>query len=306
MKQYRVGRRHTHIGRVLVVVFLISAGVTAAVNVAAFQANWRKQPQVIAQQASSPVPVAQPEAVLNPSDASIYERKTEQASANQLQAEFKKLADAFEDANFGLAYIPLTNIDEDPVTHNADRVFRSASLYKTLAAYRTLQRVDANQLNLQYVIDCVNLAIRISDNDCGINLQAAAQTDAANDIFTDLDMPNTTLSGYYPKTTAADQAQLYKNIYHASGLSENSHQILMQALSNQLVTNRMPNYPANVSSFHKTGDLENEVHSATIVERSDDAYVLVILSDNWSLPLNQRYQVIRNFALSVDTIISTR
>lgn len=187
--------------------------------------------------------------------------------------------------------------------------FISASLYKTLAAYKVLQLVDAEQLSLDRIIvdghslrECIELAITVSDNPCGIALQSLASPYETDQQALDWGYAQTSLSGYLPTTSAQDQHYLLKDIYQGRRLSEDSQTLLLSSLAAQQITNRTPSYD-DATLYLKTGDLEGAIHSSAIVETDNVTYTVSVLTDNWNDSDSNRYSVIEGIYKSVHSII---
>ena len=193
---------------------------------------------------------------------------------------------------------------------NPGEQYNAASLYKTLAAYKVLQRVDAGQLSLDQqtsagtsVERCIELAITVSDNPCGIVLQKLAQPFVTDGEAASWGYTQTTLSGIYPQTSARDQDSLLRDIYTGNRLSESSKNLLLQHLSNQEIMDRMPAYEG-ATVYSKTGDLEGVVHSTAIIELSESVYTISILTDNWSDGILSKYSAIEDIHGEVYKVIT--
>lgn len=193
--------------------------------------------------------------------------------------------------------------------YNSYEVFKAASLYKTLAAYGALQRVDKGELSLTMQIeeafslqDCIDRAITLSDNPCGAALQRWANPYILDTQLQERGFNETTISGIFPVTSARDQQRLFTEIYSEERLSAASQEILLEALRNQQVLNRTPDY-ANATAYVKTGDLDDIVNSTTLVASDEHAYVISVLSEDWDVSLWEKYTAIKQLHEEVHDVI---
>lgn len=221
------------------------------------------------------------------------------------------ISDAFKDHKAANVSIAIEGINEDYSSYyNAAQTYNAASLYKTLAAYRVLQRVDNNEINLSQVAidsltvqECIDLAITVSDNPCGIALQSLAQASHTDKLVKSWGLTNTTLSGYFPQTSALDQIKLYRMIYAGDGLSAESQKLLLDNLKNQQINNRTPKIQS-AQFIHKTGDLDSTVNnSGIVITRSGQIYAFSILTDKWEMTIPEKYQLIADLQLKIYNLI---
>ena len=193
--------------------------------------------------------------------------------------------------------------------HKQQQAYNSASLYKTLAAYKVLQMVDANELSLSQqtstektIEECIEAAITVSDNPCGIVLQSLAGGSSTDQATLTWGYNETTLSGYYPQTSAYDQNQLFADIYNGNRLSADSRTLLLSYLADQKITNRTPEY-GDATLYLKTGDLSSVIHSAGLVESSDLSYTIAVLTDDWDVDLHSKYSAISEIHVQIHEAI---
>ncbi len=193
---------------------------------------------------------------------------------------------------------------------NESEKFAAASLYKTLAAYVVLQRVDRDELALDMKTDtsdtigeCIVQAITVSDNPCGVALQSLAQPYSADNLMRGWGYEQTTLSGYYPETSAQDQAQLLEDIFRGERLSDSSREFLLQQLANQKITNRLPDLEG-VDVYAKTGDIDGSVHSVALINGGGATYTAVILTDKWSASILSKYSAIADIHSAMHEVIT--
>lgn len=173
---------------------------------------------------------------------------------------------------------------------SATSTFISASLYKPFAAVMALKLVDQGKLSLdtplslagrRSVRQCVIDTISVSDNPCGhalISISGADTPSGLAQLRAD-GYGQTDLGSLYPVTTAQDVARLFEHIYVGDLLSPASNQLLLDALKDQRVNNRLPKGLNGASIAHKTGDLEGAAHDAGIVYSNQTGdYIIAVLS----------------------------
>ena len=241
------------------------------------------------------VPVAQALAPISLREENMSAFKTQ---LNQVLADFTKA----EPNKYGVVVQHLGS--GVSASSSPEDIFISASLYKPFAAVLALKQVDQGKLHLdtplamadgRTVRQCIVYTITISDNPCGHALLGATGSKDASvaDKLKADGYQQTDLTGLYPVTSAQDVTLLFEHIYKGDLLSKNSNQLLLNALKNQQVNDRLPvglNKDAVVA--HKTGDLEGAVHDAGIVYSSQTGdYIITVLSgpDNSGRNLLGRY-----------------
>lgn len=245
------------------------------------------------------------------SDTELQTQETIERIPTTTSADIQAVIDSFiseHDADIGIAVRALDGSFE--ASYMEQGQFDAASLYKTLGAYKVLQRVDAGDLSLSQptsagatLEECIEKAITVSDNPCGIVLQ-----DLANPYLTDLEANDwgyeqTTLSGYFPKSSPIDQTDLFMDIYRGSRLSATSQALLLDALANQRVLNRTPDY-GNATMYLKTGDIKNAVHSSALIEAPNITYAISIFTDNWNESLLSKYSAISDIHEAIHKAIT--
>lgn len=229
----------------------------------------------------------------------------EEPPVDQLSQPLQKTIDAFiktEPNDYGIVVKHLGS--GVVVSANPKTSFISASLYKPFAAIEALKLVDSGKLSLDQqlaaaggrtVKQCVEDTITVSDNPCGhalLGVTSASTAQGLSSLRAD-GYKHTDLRGSYPSTTAQDVATLFEQLYNGDLLSKSSTKLLLTALKQQKVNDRLPTgLPAGTVIAHKTGDLEGVVHDAGIVYSDESGdYIISILSgaDTSGRTLDQRY-----------------
>lgn len=228
------------------------------------------------------VPVAQALAPISLREENMSAFKTQ---LNQVLADFTKA----EPNKYGIV---VQHLGSGVSVSSAPKdIFISASLYKPFAAVLALKLVDQGKLNLdaplrladgRTVRECVEDSITVSDNPCGHALLSATGSKDSG-VLAKLRADGylqTDLTGLYPVTSAQDVTLLFEHIYKGDLLSKNSNQLLLNALKNQQVNDRLPIGLSNDAVVaHKTGDLEGAVHDAGIVYSAQSGdYIITVLS----------------------------
>ncbi len=228
-----------------------------------------------------------------------------------ISQELQTLIDGFAEEHDASISINIQALDESfSASHNPELQQNAASLYKTLAAYKVLQLVDDDQLSMQTktstgrtIEDCIELAITVSDNPCGMVLQSLARSTETDEEALDWGYDQTTLSGYFPQTSALDQHKLLSDIYLGQRLSDESQEFLLDQLANQQITNRTPEYE-DTKLYLKTGNLGGAVHSAALVETPTVSYTISVLTSDWSESLLSKYSAISDIHESTHKAIT--
>lgn len=228
----------------------------------------------------------------------------------ELQIVIDEFVNENPDANIAISVRALGGEFSAGVKQNEE--FNAASLYKTLAAYKILQMVDAGTLSLSQLTSaghdintCLEKAITISDNPCGIALQELADAKSTDQAALTWGYSNSTLSGYYPRTSAEDQNQLFEDIYSGKRLGDDSKQLLLGYLAGQKILNRTPEYK-DAKLYLKTGDLDNTINSSALIEMPSGSYTISVLTDDWDIPYFRKYSAIEDIHVRIHEVISKR
>lgn len=269
-----------------------------------------------------------PESVVQ---ASPYERSIERTTPTpakedgaaklellEKEQELQAIIDEFAAEQDGAYSIVVETTDGSiTATHNANEQLYSASLYKLFAAQLAYEQVDSYDWSLsqkmttgQTLNECLNVMITVSDNACGVAILLALDySDITAEAMKKRGYMSTDLTGTYTKSSAADVAKLYRDLYEGNLVSENSSQSFLNLLAAQKINDRLPQgLPDGVQIMHKTGDLVGYAHDAGIVRFVDGSdYIIVVMSgpDPTIPTLTQRYEKFAELSRSIhDTVAS--
>ncbi len=192
---------------------------------------------------------------------------------------------------------------------NADRTYRSASLYKTLVAAELWRQVEEGIVDLDQplvveprhhiddaptlrpedpytvsVSDAAERMITHSDNGTAFALRELLGVGTVSAATEWLDMPATSLGETFV-TSPNDQAELFTALARGEVVDEASSQAIVDLLLRQVIGDMIPaGLPddADVRVAHKTGTLEGFLHDAGIVFAPGGDFVLVVMTENGS------------------------
>lgn len=157
----------------------------------------------------------------------------------------------------------------------ADRVFRSESIYKLYVAYLGYQQIDAGTVKAEQLhsagrtrLQCLDLMIRTSDSPCAERLLSELGKSAVDVKLKAYGLSNTSVRGM--KTTARDAAKVLELIHRGTDLSTDSKVRLLESLRTQQYRNGLPKgFTGNI--------VYNKVGFRDLVQYNDVA--LVTLAD---------------------------
>lgn len=199
-------------------------------------------------------------------------------------------------------------------THNADKVIKTASLYKLFVADRVLQMVDSGSVELSDAViagldvsECLELMITVSNNECGVSLQKLISPYTYDRVLEARGYTDTTVSGYYPTTTAKDFNTLLSDIYNREYLSKASQSHLIDLLEAQQLDTRLPALlPDNVIVAHKTADLDDVAHDAGVVTFEDQEYAITLMTEGSKLERTKLHQEMSRLSKAIYLEMNSR
>ena len=191
---------------------------------------------------------------------------------------------------------------------NADRTYRSASLYKLVVVAELYRQVDEGIIDLEqplvveprhaiddapalritepYTISVYGAAermITLSDNGTAFALRellGLAQVSEATDW---LGMPATSLGTTF-LTSANDQGEYLARLYRREIVSPEASEAILYLMMRHEIVDMIPRgLPADVPIAHNTGTLDTFLHDSSIIFAPGGDYVLVVMTENNSL-----------------------
>jgi beta-lactamase class A len=170
-------------------------------------------------------------------------------------------------------------------SHNAEKVFTSASFYKLFVAQQLYQAAERGETALNpRTTSCLQLMINVSSNECGAELGERLGWGRQDASLKTQGYAGTSLKSLQ-QTSAQDVALLLERLYHKENLAAANADQFMQFLKEQRVNNRLPQgLPPGTVFAHKTGDLFGYMHDGGIVFGPKTDYLIVVMSGPWSKP----------------------
>ena|GEM_PF-2494963 len=218
-----------------------------------------------------------------------------------------RVAGAEPNVTTGVVIVDLETGDRCAI--NADRTYRSASLYKTVVAAELWRQVSEGDVDLEQpltveprhhiddavdvrpedpytlaVYDAAERMITFSDNGTAFALRELLGTGTVNDAAEWLEMPATSLGATFV-TSPNDQATLFSALYRGEVVDEASSAAVLELLSRQEINDMIPAGLPEDAEFqvaHKTGTLSGFLHDAGVVYAPGGDFVLVVMTENGS------------------------
>lgn len=170
---------------------------------------------------------------------------------------------------------------------NADRQFRSASLYKLFLVQPLFSRYSLSQQQTTSVASrsvaaCLDVMLRLSDNPCG---EAIAQKLGWSKVTRELKAAgymNTDFSKGERLVTSAGDTALFLERLNEGMLDEQSRATVMKSLLAQRWNKGIPAGCTGCQVANKTGNLGSIMNDAAIVQYAGGSYVLAIVSEGGS------------------------
>lgn len=256
--------------------------------------------QVIDKLTKAPLEVFEPQ-IVDVSDTSL--QPVDNTKLEKIVADFAKL----QPVDFSI-YIHNFKTNHS-VSYNSNVKQKSASLYKLFASLEVLHMIESDQKTLQSpagndtkrtIDSCIERAIVVSDNPCGVALAELVGWSKSNPSLKKQGFKNTELN-FKPLTSAEDVGLFFTQLYRGNlELTAEHHQLLLTHLKNQTVNNRLSGgLPKDVIIAHKTGDISGYAHDAGIVYAGGD-YVISVMSGPWSVSfVDTVYQPFRDLSKEV-------
>lgn len=172
-------------------------------------------------------------------------------------------------------------------SHDPNRVYFGASIYKLYVAYAGYLQVDAGQVDSSEVYlngktraECLDLMIRNSDSPCAEKLWAEIGKPELTEQLKSYGINSTNMSAL--TTTASDAAKMLSMISRSSGLTEASQETFLKSMNEQTFRNTLNVSFEGEKVYNKIGFNEQvEYHDTAIVEFNDGRRLIIsVLTEN--------------------------
>lgn len=186
--------------------------------------------------------------------------------------------------NGGNFSVVLRSVDGSlAASHNGDRQFVAASLYKLFVGYSIGLRLENGSLKPgdatstgQSVSDCLEVMIVVSSNACGHALGAMVGWGASSGELSAKGFGGTSFDPLV--TRSSDVALLLQQLYTHNLVSASFDNTLLDKLGRQIFRKGIPAGIPGVHVKNKVGYVDGYVHDGAIVYNSRGHYVLVVMS----------------------------
>lgn len=189
----------------------------------------------------------------------------------------------------GTVSVHITDADGKVLaTHNAEKTYFTASIYKLYVAYAGYQKIDDGtySLNDPYLSgynrgECLDAMIRDSNSPCGEKMWAELGKTELTEQMKNYGLKATSLTGL--ETTAQDAAVILANIANGKDLKPASQKAYLDSMKTQdaLYRRGLPSGFKKLTVYNKVGwNLTQEWHDTAIVETKDGQKVIVSVFTN--------------------------
>ncbi|MFF2840730.1 serine hydrolase [Paenarthrobacter sp. NPDC057981] len=199
-----------------------------------------------------------------------------------LEREINDVIDAYPQYQIGVALLDVTGGGEDKEVHDygVEEPFEAASTAKVLAAEAYYHLVETGAASLDEPLGAypasfqLQAMIQQSDNDSWSLIMEAIGFQELSDYADSLGVQ------YDPETntlTPADMAHVLGRLYSGSLLNAKDTTRLLSTMQNTNDETLIPAaVPADVTVYHKYGELGGELHDAAILDKGGHAVALVV------------------------------
>ena len=172
---------------------------------------------------------------------------------------------------------------------NADREFESASIYKlflTLPLFNQIPVEQQSKINVavngnkKSIATCVDLMLRLSNNECGEAIGFYLNWKKADESLKRSGFTHTQFNKSDKLKTSAGDTALFLETLNGDMFTRNARDTIMKSLYEQRYRAGIPNGCPGCIVANKTGQIDNVMHDAAIVQYKGGSYVLVIFSEN--------------------------
>jgi beta-lactamase class A len=171
---------------------------------------------------------------------------------------------------------------------NADQQFESASIYKLFLTEPLFDQIPVEQqpkINVSIngsqksIATCVDLMLRLSNNECGEALGNYVSWAKAGDMLKKQGFNHTSFGKNGIKTSAGDTAGFLEKL-NGDMFTRTAKDTIMKSLYQQRYRDGIPAGCPGCTVANKTGQINDVVHDAALVQYKGGSYVLVIFSQN--------------------------
>lgn len=229
-------------------------------------------------------------------DQKSYQAKEDSMLASSIKSKIKKMPAGSEWA------VSIRDLNSGRMANvNADIQMDSASLYKLFLLAPLEKKLSADnwksKLGTQSIEQCVDLMIRVSDNDCPQAIGSFINWKTVDTYNQSLGFANTVIGTKGSQvTTTRDVSELVFRLQNSQMLSDKARRIVFDALYEQKFRSGVPTgCGQDCLVGNKTGDLSNVKHDVAIVKHDDAHYVVAIMSSG-----NSTWQQVADLASSID------
>lgn len=170
---------------------------------------------------------------------------------------------------------------------NTDQKFESASIYKLFLTLPLFSQIPAEQhdkimlettTGKKSVATCVDLMLRLSNNECGESVGTYVNWTRANSLIAQKGFKRTTFGQDGIKTSAGDTAAFLEAL-NGDLLTRAAKDTVLKSLYQQRFREGIPAGCPGCTVANKTGQIRDVVHDAAIVQYKGGTYVLTIFSE---------------------------
>jgi hypothetical protein len=182
--------------------------------------------------------------------------------------------------------------DQTKAALNPNNSYNTASVYKLFMMYPLFKSYSLDSLATASVNvegrgstslkNCVELAIKNSDNPCGEAMGYKLGWGRATTLLKQLGMTGTNLNSSNLTTTAADANLYLQRLYAGQLMSPDEQQYLLGLMQQQKYRGGIPAGCSGCIVDDKTGDLGVVRHDVGIVQDADKVYSLSIMTNGAS------------------------
>ena len=172
---------------------------------------------------------------------------------------------------------------------NPDQQFESASIYKLFLTLPLFYQIPLEQqpnikMNVagsqKSIATCVDLMLRLSNNECGEAIGQYINWKKADDVLKKGGFNHTVFSQKGGLKTSAGDTAAFLSSLNDDMFTRNAKDTIMKSLYQQRYRDGIPAGCPGCTVANKTGQIDDVVHDAALVQYKGGSYILVIFSQN--------------------------